>query len=118
MFKNNIELSLKKIGVKKKDIIFVHTDIVNLPIYSYRTRNINKRVELICDYIFKTLRKVVSTKGTIIVPTFNYDFCKTKKFSLKKTPSKEGVFTEYLRKKKTHDKNTKSNSFSCDFWFS
>ena len=100
MLKNYIELSLKKIGVKKNDIIFIHTDIVNLPIYSYKTRNIKKRVKSICDYIFKTLRTVVSSQGTIIVPTFNYDFCTTKKFSVKDTPSKEGIFTEYLRKKK------------------
>lgn len=100
MFKNYIQLSLKKIGVKKNDVIFIHTDIVNLPIYPFKTKNIKKRVELICEYIFKTLEKVIGKKGTIIVPTFNYDFCTTKEFSPKYTPSKEGVFTEYLRKKK------------------
>ena len=100
MFKNYIELSLKKIGVKKNDTIFIHTDIVNLPIYHHKTRNIKKKIELICSYIFESLIRVVSDKGTIIAPTFNYDFCKTKKFSHKYTPSQEGIFTEYLRKKK------------------
>jgi hypothetical protein len=36
VFKNYIELSLKKIGVKK-------TDIVKLPIYPHKTRNIKKK---------------------------------------------------------------------------
>jgi aminoglycoside 3-N-acetyltransferase len=98
VLKNYIELSLKKIGVKKNDIIFVHTDIVNLPIFVHKTKNIKKKVKLFCDYIFESLTKVVSNKGIIIVPTFNYDFCKTKKFSVQNTPSQVGIFTEYMRK--------------------
>jgi aminoglycoside 3-N-acetyltransferase len=99
MNKNYIELSLKKIGIKKNDIIFVHSDIINLPISS-GIINIKKKVRFICDNIFKTLEKVVGKNGTIITPTFNYDFCKIKKFDLYKTPSKEGVFTEYFRNNK------------------
>jgi len=40
---------------------------------------------------------VLGPTGTLIVPTFNYDFCRGVPYDDRHTPSQVGVFTEYVR---------------------
>ena len=45
------------------------------------------------DAIFR----VIGDEGTLIAPTFNFDFCEGEPFDIRCTPSKMGIFTEYVR---------------------
>jgi len=43
------------------------------------------------------LKFILSEEGTLIVPTFNYDFCEGVSYDVKKTPSKMGIISELVR---------------------
>jgi aminoglycoside 3-N-acetyltransferase len=42
----------------------------------------------------------VFPRGTLVMPTFNYDFPKTKEYDPKRAPSQVGTLTEFFRKQK------------------
>ena len=46
--------------------------------------------------LLKNLINHVGKKGTVLIPTYNYDFPKNKKFDRKKSFSQVGVFGKYL----------------------
>ena len=57
--------------------------------------NFNKLSEI----ILKTLSKIVGSKGSIVVPTFNFHCINEKKFDVKKSPSNCGAFSNILLRK-------------------
>lgn len=83
---------LKKF-LEKDDIVFVHTSFGTLG--SPQRHNTS---EEICKMILNCLMDAVGEKGTILVPTYTYSFCKNEIFDVEKTPSTVGAFTEYFRK--------------------
>ena len=53
--------------------------------------------------VIEALKHILSKEGTLIVPTFNYNFCDGEPYDIKKTPSKMGVISELIR----NDSNSK-----------
>jgi aminoglycoside 3-N-acetyltransferase len=49
------------------------------------------------ETLYAAFREVLGEAGTLVVPTFNFDFCRGKEFCLEATSSNCGVFTEYVR---------------------
>jgi aminoglycoside 3-N-acetyltransferase len=49
------------------------------------------------NLIIESLLRVVGTEGTVVFPLFNFDFPKSKYFSMQSTPSQMGVLTESAR---------------------
>ena len=85
---------LKNGNVFKNDIVLVHSNISKLYKELLKKKykfNINDILEIFIDYI--------GINGTLIFPTFNFDFCRGKDFSIKDTPSQMGVLTELARVK-------------------
>ena len=79
-------------GIENGDLILLHTDII-------RTLAIMKRkgykpcVKVILD----SFLEAVGEKGTLLVPTFNFDFTKGVPFSITSTKSQMGALTEAAR---------------------
>jgi len=79
--------------VYEKDVVMVHSSLLSMGImdsvpYPEQTKA-----------VLQVLENVVGSEGTIVVPTFNFDFCKGKPYSIKETPSvKMGSLSEYVRK--------------------
>ena len=92
---NDIEDSINKLNINKGDNIYVSCNLANLGFP--KLDNINSLPEL----LFKHLKKKISKKGTIIVPTHSF-FLKDskKKFYSKFTPCESGAFSSYILKKK------------------
>ncbi len=85
-----IEDALKNVGIDEGDTIFVHSD-------STAIRNLTHLGWLEALEILKNcFLNVLGNKGTLIVPTFNWDFCKGKKYNHQTTRSKVGMFTGYV----------------------
>ena len=83
---------LKKINIKNDDIVMLHSNLTNfMPKASWYKK---------CDTFSKYLNKFFGTKGTVLVPTFTYSFCKTGIYNKKKTKSELGIFPEFYRNKK------------------
>ena len=80
--------SLKNIGLKNGDNIFIHSDIGLFGLLK-EGKNQNDYYKIFKRAIFK----VIGDAGTMINPTFSYSFCKGEKFDPKNTPSDCGLFS-------------------------
>lgn len=78
--------------IKNTDNLFLHTNIAGITQY---LRSKNKS----CNLFFKLLKKKIGANGSIIIPTYNYNFAKTGTFDFKNCKSDVGYFTNYLLKK-------------------
>jgi len=96
----DLKNALIRVGLKKGDNILCHSNIG----YFGRVKGI-KNSEQLCKAFLKVILSIIKKKGTFIVPTFSYSFFYKKNFEIKKTKSKMGIFSEYIRK---HPKSTRS----------
>lgn len=79
-------------GIKQNDVLFVHSSLFDL--------GIPEDIDLksLPAVIYNKIKEVIGETGTLVVPTFNFEFCKGKPFDRQRTPSKNmGVFSEYIR---------------------
>jgi len=76
-----IESGLKHF-LNKGDVILIHSNI--LPIL-YKHANEKKDLQKVANKLIDILIDIVTEEGTILLPTFNWDFCKGKPFNYKKT---------------------------------
>lgn len=75
------------IGLEAGDTLLVHS--------SYKSfGGIDGGPQTIID----ALTHVLGDEGTLIIPTFNFDFCKGQPWDVRETPSKMGIITELARK--------------------
>jgi len=89
----DIKKILSQSGIKKGDTLMLHGNAgVSASIIS------NKKNKL--DIIFNEIIDYLGNKGTILIPTFTYNFCDNKNFNIKKTKSQLGLFSETFRLKK------------------
>ena len=75
----------KDLGLTKGDVVLLHSSILSF--------NDSIDPQIIIDAILN----VLSTEGTLIVPTYYWDFCKGKSFDIQNTRSKCGVISEIVR---------------------
>ncbi|TQR33832.1 acetyltransferase [Campylobacter sp. MIT 99-7217] len=85
--------SLQELGIKEGDILCVHTELFNFgkPLLS---KDEFLKALLECFY------KALGQRGTLIMPSFTYSFCKNEAFDKTHSKSTMGVLTEFFRKQK------------------
>lgn len=83
---NELVLNFRKLGLSKGDTILVHS--------SYKSFG---GIEGGPQTVIDAIKSILTNDGTLIVPTFNYDFCSGVPFDIKKTPSKMGIISELVR---------------------
>ncbi|EAL5741311.1 aminoglycoside N(3)-acetyltransferase [Campylobacter lari] len=99
---SNVDLieAFKKLGIKKGDILCVHTELFN---FGTPLLPRNEFLQTILDCFFE----VIGKEGTLIMPTFTYSFCKNEVYDKLNSPTKMGALNEYFRKqagvKRTND---------------
>jgi len=84
--------ALRESGVRKGDIIFVHSDV------HVFGRLGNTDHDFILNSLIKCLKETVGDSGIIIMPAFTYSFCRNEVFDVEKSPATVGVLAEYFRK--------------------
>ncbi|EAK9946142.1 aminoglycoside N(3)-acetyltransferase [Campylobacter lari] len=98
LFKNNnyifttLDLvnCLKQMGIKKGDILYMHSEIYN---FGVPLINPKKILHIFLDCFFE----VIGKEGTLIMPTFTYSFCKNEIYDKLNSKSTVGALTEYFR---------------------
>lgn len=88
MTSKDIYLSdFNQLGVKKGDKLLVSSDITRLCV------NYNRlyKERLLLDDIINKLQQLVGEEGTILFPTYNWDFCKGIVFDYFKSPCRTGA---------------------------
>ena len=86
--KRDVIEKLEKVDIRKGDVIYV-------PSFTPILGN----TENIIDDTIDALIEVVGADGTVVMPTFNWDYCKGEVFDPETSPSQVGVLTEMFRKR-------------------
>lgn len=84
--------ALAAIGIGRGDKLFVHSDL-----RSFGRVNPKIKKKRYLDAFIQALVNLVGKRGTVIMPTFSYSFCRGEVFDPRKTPSTVGSLTEYFR---------------------
>ena len=99
---NDIKRILVKIGISSGDTIICHS---NIGLFG-RIKNFTNKKGL-CSIFFSSIFDIIGKKGTLLVPTFTTHIpTNNKVFDVDKTPSKMGLFAEWVRE---HPKSIRSN---------
>jgi len=100
----DLKNNLKKIGIKKNDIVYLGINLgKTFNFYKELLFKIDKlpNIKNKCsDIILTTLKDYIGPNGTIICPTFSFNFIKSKQFNTKKTKSDLGYFENYFLNQK------------------
>jgi len=107
--KSDILKVLKKVGLKKGDNVFCHSNIG----FFGKLKDIRTKNQL-CKIFYKSIFDIIGNKGNLIVPTFSYSFFRKKNFKKNDTLSNMGIFSEWVRKNKNSERSNDPNfSVSC-----
>lgn len=93
-FENQIKNLLNNLEIKKKDFIFLVSDITKLMFY-FKKKDISFDINCFLD----TILEAIGIDGTLVLPTYNWDFCKGIDFNYKKTQSVTGVLGKVALKR-------------------
>lgn len=109
MFKNYINYLeiANHLGIEKGDIILISSDILNIFSKEFEKSGNIPDINLFID----TFINKVGPEGTLLFPTYNWDFCKGKDFNWEKTRGKTGSLGNACLKRKDF-KRTKHAIYS------
>lgn len=89
--KSQIIESLKESGIQKGDVALVQSDATAvMSLGSFESW------EDALDLLTSCFFEVLGPTGTLIVPTFNWDFCSGKAFDYEASPSQVGIFSNHV----------------------
>ncbi|MCU0383857.1 MAG: AAC(3) family N-acetyltransferase [Cyclobacteriaceae bacterium] len=84
--------SIDDLPFENDDAVFIHSSLLSFGLPVGRT------LHHLTDDLIEVIKRKVFTKGSIIVPAFNFDFFETRYFNLQRTPSKGmGTISETVR---------------------
>jgi aminoglycoside 3-N-acetyltransferase len=101
ILKNKIEKLLKDLGISRNDNIIMHSNTAGIHQF------FGKRNDKNLKFFFGVILNYIGETGTILIPTYNYDFTKGKPFHRRKTLSQVGELGNFLIK--TYSKNRTSD---------
>lgn len=81
--------------LKKGDCVYVISDMLELA-KSYKARG----SRLCPDELTEGLQRIVGEEGTLLFPTFNWDFCKGTGFDYSRTPVRTGAWSKSVLQRK------------------
>lgn len=85
---------VSKLEIKKGDILLISSDMKRL---LYQALEEEGKTEL--NVLIEAFMEAVGEEGTLLFPTFNWDFCKGIAFDYKKTPCKTGALAKTALKR-------------------
>lgn len=100
----------KLFGLKEGDKVWISSDLKRL-IYTCMEHDDDSDMNMLIDGIID----IIGPTGTILIPTFNWDFCQGKTFDYRKSPCKTGILGK-LALKREDFKRTKHPIYSFAVW--
>ena len=73
----------KHFGIKKGDSVWVASDVKTL-IYTCMENGDDTDLNILID----SIKDLITEEGTLMIPVFNWDFCKGIPFDVRRSPSK------------------------------
>lgn len=96
--------------IQKGDVVYVVSDILEL---AKNARENGERFDR--DVFLDSLKEAVGENGTLLIPTFNWDFCRGIPFDYVKTPGKTGALGNAALKRSDF-KRTRHPIYSFAVW--
>ncbi|MCR5627420.1 MAG: AAC(3) family N-acetyltransferase [Lachnospiraceae bacterium] len=100
----------KYFGIEKGDSVWLASDAKRL-IYSCIEHGEEADMNVLLDGIID----IIGPEGTLLIPTFNWDFCKGVTFDIKKSPCKTGIIGKAALKREDFQR-TKHPLYSFAVW--
>ncbi len=97
-------------GLNRGDTVWISSDVKEL-IYSCMEHDDDTDMNVLIDRI----QEIITPSGTLLIPTFNWDFCKGIAYDIKKTPCRTGVIGKCALKRDDF-KRTKHPIYSFAVW--
>ncbi|MHD0322451.1 DUF4910 domain-containing protein [Fusobacterium varium] len=97
-------------NIKKGENIFIASDILKIGLKFYE-----KEETFDLDIFLDKLKEKITKEGTIVFPTYNWDFCKGISFDYNKTKSKTGALSQKALKRKEFQR-TQHPIYSFAVW--
>ena len=89
-----LHILFKKLNIKRNDNIFLHSNSAGIFQYTNSKKDKKKLFKIFFDLLLKTIGK----GGTLVVPTYNYDFAKGKSYNYNKNNSQVGELSNFFLK--------------------
>jgi aminoglycoside 3-N-acetyltransferase len=103
-FSKTLEKNLIKIGIKKKDTVYLGVNLggafKNYKNEIFQNSSLKNIRESCSKLIFQTLTNYLGAEGTIICPTFTFYFIQKKIFNIHKSKSDLGYFENFFLNQK------------------
>lgn len=96
--------------IQSGDILYIASDLFKLAAISHANGE-----KMLLDDLIRSFQEKLGKDGTILIPTYNWDFCKGKTFDYVKTPGTTGTLGNFALKK-TDFKRTKHPIYSFAVW--
>jgi len=91
---SELAAALRGVGLRPGDVLLVHSDVSPLmPLLDAEWW------EDALEFLLQGFQEALTPDGTLLVPTFNYDFCRGHAYDSDQTPSQVGLFTNYVRRR-------------------
>lgn len=91
----DVVAAIRGLGLSAGDTVMIHSDLRRFGMI--RDDEGRLGLALAPPTLYAALRDVVGPSGTVVVPTFSYSWTRGLPFSLERSPSLEGSFSEYVR---------------------
>jgi aminoglycoside 3-N-acetyltransferase len=92
IYYNDFVECLKQLGIKKDDVLFIHSDISKFGKLASKDRR------FILGTLVNVFNDIIGNDGTLLMPTFSYSFCNNEIYDVQNTSGKVGILNEYFRK--------------------
>jgi aminoglycoside 3-N-acetyltransferase len=87
---------LERLGIEHGDTVLLHSSMIGLDWKE------SGGMKTLVEQLYSDLKEVIGSKGTLVVPSFSFDFTNNSPngyWSLENSESDMGVLTEYIRKR-------------------
>ena len=101
---------LSGIGLEKGDILDVASDMMSVMMYCRRNK-----LKFNPNHLIDAMQEIVGEEGTVMIRTFNWDFCHDTPFDIKNSPSRSGSLGDVAMKRDDF-KRTKHPIYSWMVW--
>lgn len=89
---NSLANAWRQCGVSKGDTLLLHSNIKRTLVRFRR-----QGVKLMPEHVLESFKRSLGEDGTLLLPTFNFNFPTTQRFDIRNTPSQMGALTEVGR---------------------
>ncbi len=109
---------IKDLGIDKGDILYVSSDItaVLLGIVKYQSNNTGNISDILLNELVDLFQKSVGENGTVVLPAFSWEFCRTGFFDISNTEVEVGSLPNWVLKNRKDFKRTHHPIYSFLVW--